>query len=292
MRGINLLKEIKTGREELRREIEAELGDILDAADLLHYYACKWQESIVRNHPVSDKVMEVPSLSRETAVQVMAAQAIETSCDLYNSLRAGLERPIQWMLRKQYETRTNALFFRFDESGYSSHRYLHWQLADDARINPNSDRIPGPLKASLDLFGHTLKDRIGPNREHWAELPDVGKFYGLGNRAKFVAKSVKAIWPRIELSEHDLDRLEQSDIHMYRSSNTVVHPSMIGHLNMTGLRFGLTTNNHHLMNTLHAYWEVLLPALPPSELVGEGLQWEPVKEAFAELSLTIEKHLG
>ena len=292
MRDTNLPKEIKTVREELRREIEAELGDILDAADLLHYYTCKWQESIARNHPVSYKVMKVPSLSREAAVQKMAAQAIETSCDLYNSLRAGLERPIQWMLRKQFETRTNALFFRFDESGYSAHRYQHWQLAAAAKLNPNDEKLQGPLEASLELFGDTLKDRTGRNADKWAELPNGKKYYSLVHRAEFVAKSMKTIWPIIELSEHDLDRLEQNDLHMYRSSNTVVHPSMIGHLNMTGLRSGLTTNNHHLMNTLHAYWEVLLPALPPSELAEEGLLWGPVTEALDEFSLTIEKRLG
>ena len=84
-----------------------------------------------------------------------------------------------------------------------------------------------------------MKDRVGRNREHWAELPDGTKYYSLGNRAEFVAKAVKNSWLFTDLSEHDLDRITDHDLNMYRSSNTVVHPSVIGRLNMSDLRLGM-----------------------------------------------------
>ena len=287
-----LLKEIKSQRKREHREIEAELGDILDSADLFHARTCNWHKFIGKDYSQSNNVMTEPLISREAAVQMMAMQTIETFCDLYNCLRAGLHRPVPWILRKQYETRTNALLFRFDESGQSAFRYLHWQLADDARLNPNADRIPGPLKASLELFGHTLEDRIGNKREHWAELPDGRKFHGIGNRAAFVAKSVKDNWPKAELSEQDLDRLEEQDLRTYSVSNTIVHPSVIGHLNMIELRSALTTNSHYLTQTLVALREVRLYSLSVLDLLVEDILWNTSSGASNNLSEAIEKAFG
>ena len=283
-----LLKEIKSQRKKEHREIEAVLGDILNAADLFHAHTGNWHKFVGKDYSKSNNVMTEISVSRRAAVQMMAAQVIEASCDLYNSLRAGLHRPVPWMLRKQYETRTNALFFSFDESGQSAYRYLHWQLADDARLNPNADRIPRPLRDSLELFGHTLEDRIGNNRERWAELPDGRKFHGIGNRAVFVAKAVKANWPRAKLSEQDLDRLEKEDLRTYSVSNTNVHPSVIGHLNMIELRLALTTNNHHLIQTLVAFREILRLS-SVQDLFVEDILWNKLSEASDNLSAAVEK---
>ena len=287
MKDAELLEQLKSERLLATQQIETALGDILDASDMFNHYTLEWHNAIVRNRPISDEVMVNPSLSREVAVQKMAQEVIETSLDFYDSLRAGLERPMQWMLRKQYEARTNALFFRLDESGHAAYRYLHWQLAADAKLNPDDERTQCSLDASLKRFGDKVKDRVGSNREHWAELPDGRKYYGLGNRAEFVKKAVKSIWSWADLSDHDLDRIADYDLNMYRSSNTIVHPSVIGRLNMSDLHFGMVSNNRLLLNTLTAYRELVLESSYPSELLKEYLQWCQVRGAYDQLSMVI-----
>ena len=153
MKDAELLEQLKSERLLAAQQIETALGDVLDAADVFDYYTRQWHNAIVLNRPMSDEVMVIPLLSREAAVQKMAQEVAETSRDFYDSLRAGLRRPMQWMLRKQYEARTNALFFRFDESGQAAYRYLHWQLAANAKLNPDDERTQGPLDDSLKLFG-------------------------------------------------------------------------------------------------------------------------------------------
>ena len=287
MKDAELLEKFKSQRLFAAQQIETAFGDILDAADVFHYYIYQWHDDIDRNRLMPDEVLVIPLLSREAAVQKMAQEVIETSCDFYNSLRVGLERPMQWMLRKQYEARTNALFFRLDESGHAAYRYLHWQLAADAKLNPDDERTLCSLDASLNRFGDKLKDRVGQNREHWAELPDGRKYYGLGNRAEFVKKAVKSIWSWADLSDHDLDRIADYDLNMYRSSNTIVHPSVIGRLNMSDLHFGMVSNNRLLLNTLTAYRELVLQSFYPSEFLMEDIQWYRVMDAYYQLSLAI-----
>ena len=258
---------------------------------MLHYYVDQWYRTIVQNRRIPDEVMEVPELSRETALRKMAQEALETSFDYYQCLRAGLERPMQWMLRKQFETRTNALFFSFDESGQSAFRYQHWQLADAAKQHPDDERIQGPLRASLELWGDTLKDRTGRNRGNWAKLPNGKTYPDLVKKAEYVAEVVKDIWPSAEVSLHDLDRIAQYDLKMYRGSNAIVHPSMFGRLNIGDFRLGLMSNNLFLGNALQAYRDSILHAFNSTELVREELQWHHVADAHNELALAVTRIL-
>ena len=130
MTDSELLEQIGRQREINGQKIRTEIGDILDAADLLHHYAEQWYLFILGLRPMPESMMEVPAVSREFTLQKMVQEMMETSYDLYHALRIGLSRPAQWMLRKQFEIWVNANFFKLDESG--ALRFVtsigNWQL--------------------------------------------------------------------------------------------------------------------------------------------------------------------
>ena len=292
MTDSELLEQIGRQREINGQKIRTEIGDILDAADLLHHYVEQWYLFIWGLRPMPESMMEVPAVSREFTLQKMVQEMMETSYDLYHALRIGLSRPAQWMLRKQFEIWVNANFFKLDESGDSAFRYQHWQLAAASKLNPDDPRIQGPLAHSLKLFGDSLKDRTGKNQGKWAKAPNGKVYADLISRANFVAKNIRDTCPCEEASERDWNRITEHDIEMYKNANTVVHPSMIGRLSMSDFPLILVSNNLSLANVLHTYREIVLLKLSLSALVHEDLKWLRLADAYGNLSATIVARLN
>ena len=137
-----------------------------------------------------------------------------------------------------------------------------------------------------------MKDRTGKNQGKWAKAPNGKVYADLISRANFVAKNIRDTWPCEEASERDWKRITEHDIEMYKSANTVVHPSMIGRLSMSDFPLILVSNNLSLANVLHTYREIVLLKLSLSALVHEDLKWLRLADAYGNLSATIAARLN
>ena len=281
------LKHLKKKREATRHKIQANIGEILDTADLLLDCSENWLLFLQKQRPAPEEMMIYPQFSREFTLQRMAQEVIQTSSDLYENSRAGLARPVQMLIRKQLETRTNALFFALDASGEYSYRYQHWQLAAEYKLNPHNEIVKSSLAHSLDLLGDSLKDRTGRNWGNWAKLPNGKDYSGFVNRFNYVAKNISEFWSNEEFSGYAWGEITQHDLEMYRNANTVVHPSMISHLHLTDFLMISTSNNLYFVNVLHAYRESVLPNLSLEALLLEDIYWCQLADAYSDLSANV-----
>ena len=245
MKDSEILGQIKRRREANVQRIRSELGELLDAADLLHHYANQWHAHVYGHRPIPEDLMEDPIACRETVLQVMAKESIITSKELCRVLEVGVFRATQWLFRKQFETRTNALFISLDETGESAQIYQNLQLIDQAKLNPEDEKFQGMRQSSVQfLRSKEIDIRDWNARNAWTKAAN-GKLYAdLVSRFKYTAGQLKDQWT---------DELIRHEIELYRKSNTTVHPSLVGPANLVDYRFILASNFASLMTALNQY---------------------------------------
>lgn len=288
MKDKKLLKQIKRKRERNCRSVRSELGEILDASDLLHHYAEQWYAFIRTLRPMPTNMMETPTVCKEVTLQAMAREAIHVSSEIYQSVRASLVGPFQWLWRKQFEARTNALFLSLDESGNSAFLYQHWQIAEHAKLNPENGGMQEAFQQSLKDLGDKKSDR---RQGWWAKAPNGTLYRDVISRAEYVAKEVRDIWPHSRISKREWNEFNRFHIRMYKSANTVVHPSMIGSANLNDFWFILSSNNLFFVNVLRAYREAVMSELTILAEIDELVHWDRMADAYSDLAAAIGKKL-
>ena len=100
---------------------------------------------------------------------------------------------------------------------------------------------------------------------------------------------MKNNWPRHLLSEIDLDQLEERYSGIYNVSNTIVHPSLIGDLNLVDPRQGLMINNQLLLETLLAYHQTRSDRLTSEDQKFGIVLFDHLEEARETLASALEQ---
>ena len=242
MEDNELLQKIHQQREEDVQKIGNELGDIFDASDLLHFYANQWHSHVCQYRSIPPNLMENPFACREVVLQAMAKESIITSWELCQVIRAGVFRATQWSFRKQFETRTNALFISLDETGEAAQIYQHLQLINQANLNPEDEEFQGMRQLSVKFL--CSKEIDIKNRNAWTEAANGKTYSDVVSRFRYVTKRSGDTWT---------DGLVHDEIELYRKSNTTVHPSLVSAANLIDYRLILASNFASLMTALNQY---------------------------------------
>ena len=285
MKDSESLDQIRQERGADVQRIRSELGEILDASDLLNHHAFQWYLHVSQHRPVPNNLIEDPISCREVVLKGMARETVQTSWDLCQVSRAGVIRATQWLFRKQFETRINALFISLDETGHSAQIYQYLQLINHAKLNTEDENLQEMRRLSVEVL--RAKGIDISNQSAWANATNGKSYFNLVSRSDYVSKKHVQIWPDADISEKELNEINQHEKEMYRKSNTVVHPSLIGAANLSDYRLILSSNLMSLMTVLNQYRQTAMWDLPLAAFKDTEEIWEQFSGPYGDISAAI-----
>lgn len=276
MKDAELLDQIQRKKAEDYQVIRSELGEILDTADLLHHHAERWYEHACQHRPIPKSLMENPFACREAVLQVMAKESMNTSWELCQVYSAGAFRSTQWLFRKQFETLTNSLFISLDETGETAQIYHHLQLINQAKLDPEDEDFHRMRQLSAEFLrskGIDIKSRNARNA--WTKAANGKTYAGLVSRFTYVMKQLGDTWT---------DEMNQEYIKWYSKSNTIVHPSLLGHANMIDYRFIIVSNFMSLRTVLNQYRQAAMLDMPFAAYTDAEELWKRLSDPYDRIS--------
>ena len=234
-------------RENLVQMVSESAGEVLDAHDEFCYYASEWIESFQRVLPLDSELWQVPIVSRDLALSMLASNSCIMMLETSMMLRHGLVRPATAWLRSLYETHINARFIELDLTGSVAHRWMHWGVADRAKLRPDDAEAQKDYVRSKEIF---INEKSYGKPGHWAKMPGEPKPHTiLSARAKYVDQ-----WNREEPGYTDVQdiatRLREE---LLAKTNAQVHPTIAGNENIFNLQLISFMTIHYTMYTLLAY---------------------------------------
>ena len=238
-------------RDELARSVSESAGEVLDAHDEFCYYASEWIEAFQRVFPLDSGLWQHPIGSRDLALSILASGTCIMTLETSMMLRSGLVRPATAWLRGLYETHIDARFIELDLTGLVAYRWMHWGVADRARLRPDDAEAQRDYSRSKQIFQN---ERSYGKPGHWAKQPRHRRPYTtLSARAKYVDQ-----WNREEPGYTDVqDTATRLREELLAKTNAQVHPTIAGNENIFNLQFISFMAVHYTMFTLLAYKNVM-----------------------------------
>ena len=238
--------EIQEIREYGVRLVSESYGELMDVLDEFLSYGVKWHDDFQKVVPLDAEHWQDPIVSRDIALSMLLAESLAITLEISTLLRSGLVRPAMTSLRKLYETHIDARFMELDLSGSVAYRWMHWGVANRAKLRPDDENAQKDYATSKKIF----ENEKGFGRHgSWAKMPNGKMLKDLPARAQYVnrlnAEGVGQPWIAAVANKRGDELLAKT--------NAQAHPNIAGNESPFSLDIIIFLTAHYTFFTLLAY---------------------------------------